>query len=91
MNYPALKLTDDDSNLYLLIEGTVVGEFSLMLQVTDYVNNTWETPIEVTVYDWASKDCLKWSGAYEKDWTMCKEDFKLDIESGKCINTFIYW
>ena len=74
-----------------MIEGTVVGEFYLALQVTDYINNTSEASLEITVYNWASIDWVKWSGIYEKDCTMWVQDFQLEENTGKCYNRFIYW
>ena len=42
----------------------------IMLTATDEVGQTTETPIYITIYNWASKDWMKCSGPYQSEWTL---------------------
>ena len=90
-SFPIVKLTENNEMLYILVQGTVVGDFSLLLEITDYVNNTWETSIQLTVFNWASKDWVKCKGFYQDDWTQWTTNYYLKDDSGQCLIVFDYW
>ena len=76
--------------LYFLIEGTVTGEYTLMLDITDYINNTWEASINIEIYNWASKDWAKCKGEYQEDCTQWAQDYELEAGTGRWLRKFDY-
>ena len=87
--YPEYQMTNDLSYIYLIVYGDVVGTFTAMLSATDEINQTTEIPIYITIYNWASKDWLKWSGPYQSDWTLWADNFYLDSNSN-WLHSYIY-
>ena len=87
--YPNYKLTDDKSYIYFIVYGNVVGTFTGMLSVTDEVGQTAETPIYITIYNWASKDWVKCSGPYQSDCKLWTDNFYLD-STGIWLHSYIY-
>ena len=77
-------LTLDEIMFYILIEGTIDGSFTAILSITDIFNQTAETTVNITVYSWASKDCSKWTGIYQKDWIQWIDRYILDDQTETC-------
>ena len=70
--YPKYQISNDKSYIYFIVYGDVVGTFTAMLSATDEVGQTIETPIYITIYNWASKDWVKCLGPYQSEcklWT----------------------
>ena len=82
-------MTDDKSSIYLIVYGNFAGTFTAMLSATDEVDQTAETSIYITIYNWASKDWVKCSGPYQSDWTLWADNFYLD-STGIWLHSYIY-
>ena len=89
--FPEILLTTDDLMIYVLVEGTVTGGFKLILEITDYINNIWETSIDIEVYKWASKDWIKCKGYYQEDCTQWAQNYELEAGTGRWLRKFDYW
>ena len=62
-----------------------------MISLTDEINQAIESPISITVFDWASKDWEKWTGIYENNWTIWTQNYFLDNTTGKWYRSYSYW
>ena len=82
--YPKTMLTFNENMFYILVQGTIDGSFTAILSVTDIFNQTAETTMSIVVYNWASKDCTKWTGIYQKDWTQWVDRYVLDDQTKTC-------
>ena len=90
LKYPSVTHNIKGEELFIYIEGTVVGNFDLILSATDVIGQTSEALISVSVYRCASRDWMKWVGSYEIDWTFWDQDFILDKSTGKCYHSYSY-
>ena len=90
LKYPSVKLIIKGLDFFIYIEGTVVGNFDLIVSATDVIGQTSEESISVSVYKCASRDWIKWLGSYETDWTFWTQDFVLDKSTGKCFHSYAY-
>ena len=90
IKYPSVAHNIKSEELFIYIEGTVVGNFDLILSATDVIGQTSEALISVSVYRCASRDWMKWVGSYEIDWTFWDQDFILDKSTGKCYHSYAY-
>ena len=55
------------------------------------MNNTWETSIDLIVYNWASKDWIKCKSKYQEDWTQWIQNYEIETGTGRWLKTFDYW
>ena len=76
--------------LYFLIEGTVAGEYTLILEIADYINNTWEVSINLEIFNWASMDWIKCKGEYQENCTQWTENYELEKGTGRWLRKFDY-
>ena len=90
LKYPSVTHIIKGVEFFIYIEGTVVGDFDLILTVTDVIGQTSEELISVSVCRCASRDWIKWVGSYETDWIFWAQDFILDKSTGKCYHSYAY-
>ena len=64
--------------IYILVKGTTDGLFTAVLSATDILNQTAEILVSITIYNWASKDCIMWTGVYQEDWIQWADRYFLD-------------
>ena len=75
---------------YLYLSSQSVQVWYLGIFATDKYNQTASVTFEVIVNTCASKDCLKWNGPLQADWTECYYNYKLRAE-GQCLQISAYY
>ena len=84
-------MTTDDLNYYIYVEGITTGFFNAMVSLSDVVDQIVEEPLSISVFNCASKDCIKWKGNYEINCTLWAQDYSLDMKTGKWYHNYEYW
>ena len=74
---------------YLYLSSQFKQVWYLELFATDKYNQTASVTVEVIINACASKDCLKWNGPLQANWTECLYNYKLNDE-GKCLQISVY-
>ena len=75
---------------YLYLSSHFVQIWYLDLFATDKNNQTASVSVQVNVNACATKDCLKWVGIYQSNWTECQYNYKLNGE-GQCLQISPYY
>ena len=63
----------------------------MMLHINDEVGNSWETPIGISIFSCASKDCRECKGNTQADCTLCIKNHYLEERTGRCLQIYVYW